>query len=364
MLFTNDLSLFAWCRFKYALLVLSLLSLSVEVQANDTPSVLVKMGTVQEKMLSKTITAYGVIEPDADKIQSLSLSHAGLINKVLVKLGQRVQKGDALFNMNTAPAARMQYLQAESALTYTQKSVQRVRTLFKEQLATKSQLSQAEKSLRDAKVKVNTLKKQGLNQSEEVFRAPIDGIVTKINIQQGQRVSADAMAMLLATDDHLMVQLGVEPEDLSSIHPGNMVTLHPVFMENMNIQSTVSNVHAMVDPTTKLIGVLVFIPNHHTKNLVLGSKMVGQIQVKSIKGLVVPESAILKDKDGAFVYSVTHNIAHKIYIIEGIQEPGLVEIHSVKPNKLKAGDKVVILGNYELKEGMTVRINSQNGVAR
>jgi len=248
MLCNNQIKNTVWYRLNMAVMI-CLCSVTFEANAEQSPSVLVKIEPVQEKILSKTVTAYGVIEPVADRIQSISLSHAGLISKVWVQLGQRVQKGDALFSTNTAPAATMQYLQAKSALAYAQKSLQRVRTLFKEQLATQSQLSQAEKLLRDAQVNVNSLKKQGLNQDQEIFRAPVDGIVTQIKIQQGQRVSADAMVMLLATDDHLMVQLGVEPEDLSSIHKGNSVILYPVFMDNIRIHSIVENVHAMVDPT-------------------------------------------------------------------------------------------------------------------
>jgi RND family efflux transporter MFP subunit len=320
-------------------------------QADDTASVAVETAPVMQKQIGETLLAYGVLEADPDRVLSLSLPHAGLINRVWVRMGQRVKNGDQLLEVVTSPDSRMQYLQAQSAVDFATRELERNQRLLKEQLATKAQVDAASKALRDAKDALEALRKRGLDQSKETMPAPMDGIITRLDVAQGQRVQADTTAMLIADEQRLIARLGVEAEDLGRLEPGTPVTLTSVFVPDIRVESRIREVHAMVNPDTHLVEVLAEIPQQQVDHLVLGSRILGRIRLPTHAALLVPRSAVLGDGADAFVYTIDQGKARKIPVRTGIEQGNDIEISGA----LKAGDAVVTLGNYELRDGMAVR---------
>ena len=83
----------------------------------------------------------------------------------------------------------------------------------------------------------------------------------------------------------------------------------------------------------------------------LGIRIKGTITVKEETSLAVPRSAVLKDAQGAYLFIVQNGRAHRVRIeTTGSDEGDLVAVKG----PLKAGDAVVSVGNYELKDGMAV----------
>ena len=60
---------------------------------------------------------------------------------------------------------------------------------------------------------------------------------------------------------------------------------------------------------------------------------------------------MLSDSKGSWIFLVREGKAHKVTVKTGIQQAGMIAISG----PVKAGDEVVVLGNYELKDGMAVR---------
>lgn len=319
--------------------------------AGEAPSVAVKTAVVTEKSVGETLIAYGVLDPDPDQVLSLSLPHAGLINRVWVRLGQRVKRGDKLLEVVTAPDARMQYLQAQSAVDFARRELKRTQRLLEEQLTTKAKVDAARKTLGDARASLEALRKRGLDLAEETLLAPMDGIITQLDVAQGQRVQADTAAMLIAAEKRLIARLGVEAEDLGSLVSGTPVTITSVFVPEVLVKSEIREIHAMINPATHLVEVLAPIPENQIDHLILGSRIIGHIHLPAHLALMVPRSAVLGDDADAFVYIVREGKAHKINVQVGLEQNEKIEVSG----NIKAGDSVVILGNYELSEGATVR---------
>jgi RND family efflux transporter MFP subunit len=317
----------------------------------ETPSVLVRTVAVVDKNVTETLTVFGVLDPDPDEVLSLSLPHAGLINRVWVRLGQRVNSGDKLLEVITAPDAHMQYLQAQSAVDYARRELQHQERLLGDQLATRAQVEAARKSLRDAQATLEAFRQRGMDVAAETLRAPRDGIITRLDVSQGQRVQADAAAMLIAAEQRLIARLGVEPEDLALVHVGAAVTIQSVFVPGLKVESQVREVHAMIDPDTHLVEVLVPIPEQRAGELVLGSRIQGRIQLSAYRALVVPHSAVLGNGANVHVFVVAGGKARRVSVSAGAETDGGVVVRG----QLGAGDKVVVSGNYELSDGMTVR---------
>lgn len=335
---------------KLCLTVVLGITVALPVHA-DAPSVRVKTAMVASQEVTETLTAFGVLAPDPDQVLSLSLPHAGLINRVWVRLGQRIKSGDQLLEVITAPDARMQYLQAQSAVDYARRELERQKRLLGEQLATKAQVDAAKKNLQDTMATLKALQQRGQGVEKETLRAPMDGIITRLDVSQGQRVQSDTTAMLIAAEQRLIARLGVEPEDLANVRPGTPVTITSVFVPDITITTTVREVHAMIDPATHLVEVLVPIPETQIDHLVLGSRILGGIQLASRRALVVPRSAVLGDSGQAYLYIVDAGKARRVLVKTGVDDGDLIEVSGA----LKAGDAVVVSGNYELSDGMAIR---------
>ncbi len=325
------------------------------VQATETPVVMIKTAPIVRTQLGDTLVSYGVLEPDPDQVVSLSLPHAGLINRVWVRLGQRVKTGDKLLEVITAPEARMQFLQAKSAVDFAKRERVRKQQLLAEQLTTQAELDAARKQLKDARSTLVALRERGLNKAEETLYAPHDGIITQLNVSQGQRVPTNTTAVLIATQEHLIARLGIEPEDLNKVQLGTPVTIISVFVPDIKVSSQIREVHAMIDPRTHLVEALAPIPAQQGRKLVLGSRIIGNIHLPSHTVLVVPRSAVLGTKDRAYLYTVKNGRAQRISVQTGIQTEKLTAVSG----DIQVGDRVVTSGNYELHNGMAVTIEKQ-----
>ena len=245
----------------------------------DTPSVQVRTATVVSQDVDR----------DPDGIRRTGSGPRSGIESVAaacrtdqpcrVRLGQRVKSGDRLLEVITAPDARMQYLQAQSAVDYARRELERQQRMLGEQLATRSQVDAAKKNLNDAIATFKALEQRGQGVEQETLRAPMDGIITRLDVSQGQRVQADVTAMLIAAEQRLIARLGVEPEDLAYVEAGTPVTIVSVFGPTIKIETIVREVHAMINPDTHLVEVLAVIPESQINHLVLGSRILGRIQL-------------------------------------------------------------------------------------
>jgi membrane fusion protein (multidrug efflux system) len=300
--------------------------------------------------LSETITVYGQVQPDPEHISSIALPRAGMINRLLVRLGQRVSADQELLELDTAPQARMDYQQAKAAVDYAHSDLEQKQRLFSQQLATRDQVASASRDLQDAEAKLEALRKLGSEQKREIIRAPFAGIITELKVSQGQRVQADTTALLLASGDTLIVPLGVEPEDARRIRPGMKVVLESLFQQRWHVQVEVTEVLAKVNPSTRLVDVLTRVPASKSAPLVLGDRIQGAITLRQETTLAVPRSAVLSDEKGSYLFTVQKGRAHRVNVTTGLQQDNLVAVQG----SLHVGDAVVTLGNYELEEGMTV----------
>jgi RND family efflux transporter MFP subunit len=317
----------------------------------DGTGVLVSTAAVTQQQIGDALTAFGVLDPDPDQVLSLSLPHAGLINRVWVRLGQRVKSGDRLLEVITAPESRMQYLQAQSAVDYARRELERQQRLLEEQLATKAQVDAARKNLNDANATLASLRKRGQGTEKETLRAPMDGIITQLDVSQGQRVQADTTAMLIAAEQRLIARLGIELENLAAVHVGMPVTITSVFEPNIRIATTIREVHAMIDPATHLVEVLAAIPETQIGGLVLGSRILGHMQLAVHAALVVPRTAVLGERGAGYLYLVRAGKAQRVAVQTGTESGDRIEV----TGDVHAGDRVVVSGNYELTDGMQVR---------
>ncbi|MGP8281559.1 MAG: efflux RND transporter periplasmic adaptor subunit [Desulfomonilaceae bacterium] len=340
-----------WRLFAGFFLLCFLLFVTVEAG----PSVLVETALIKEMSFTSTITTYGRTQPDSSSVTSVNLPRSGVIARLWVRSGQLVEAGSPLVEFQTSANASMDYEKAVSALEYARSKLNREEELFKSQLTTREQVASARKNLADAEAQLEAQRKLGTAQLTETLKAPFAGVVIKLNVNEGDLIQAGANVVSLARRDSVVVLLGVEPEEANKVHKGMLVTLSPVFEPDVKFRAEVNQVHAMINPSTRLVEVLVSLKLPSSSDLPLGLTMKGVIILSSFSSLSVPRDAVLKDHGVSFIFVVSEGRAHRVVVdVKGWQE-GFVAIGG----SVAEGEEVVTLGNYELKDGMTVRKGAQ-----
>jgi multidrug efflux pump subunit AcrA (membrane-fusion protein) len=94
------------------------------------------------------------------------------------------------------------------------------------------------------------------------------------------------------------------------------------------------------------------VPASESAPLVIGNRIKGTITLRQETTLAVPRSAVLRDAAGAHLFVIRESRAYRVSVTTGIEEGDLVAVQG----PLIVGEPVVVTGNYELKDGMAVKV--------
>jgi membrane fusion protein (multidrug efflux system) len=327
-----------------------LISLAGVAQADEpvAASALVQTQPLQQRVLARRVAGYGIVIAEPGATVDLNFPKAGRIDRLLVSPGQIVKKGDELLEITTNPADTLAYGEAQNAVTYARDELARVKSLFAQQLATRSQVDNATKSLKDAEQTLAAQRALGGGAKRDRLVAPFAGLVTTISAAQGDRFQAGTNLIQLARTDYLRVRLGIEPEDSRLLKPGMKVTVASVSDPNHTAEGELLNVAGQIDAQTLLVDVTV---RFKGESFLPGSRVRGEIATGERKVLAVPRQAVLRDAEGTYLFQVMAGKAHRVAVNLGIEDGDWVEVEG----KELLNAPVVVLGNYELEDGMAVR---------
>jgi membrane fusion protein, multidrug efflux system len=317
--------------------------------APAAPVALVKTQPLQQRSLTDTLTAFGEVTPG--QVVAISFPRAGQVSRLLVLPAQRVRSGAPLATLASDPTAKLAYTQAVSAVSFARGELRRNEELFALQLATQSQVDAARKALQDAEANLAAQRQLGGDVGSATVTAPFNGVVTAVAVAQGDRIQPGAVILQLGHTDVLRVQLGIEPADSRLVRVGMPVTLSPVDDRTQSVPASIAENQGLVDPKTQLVDALAEVPATRASFLVPGMHVRAVINVGQHLSWAVPRAAVLTDPNGAYVFQVSAGKAHRVNVTSDQESQGMAAISGAIDPHLP----VVVLGNYELQEGMQVR---------
>lgn len=321
-------------------------------KSGNAVSALVETRPIERRKLTDTLTAFG--EVTTGQVEAVSFPRAGQVTRLLVLPGQKVARNTPLAILASDPNTQLAYNQASSAVNFAKSEWQRMEELFKLQLATRSQVDAAHKTYQDALATLDAQRKLGGGVESSTVVAPFDGVVTSIAVAQGERIQPGAAILQLGHTNTLRVVLGIEPADSRRVRVGTPVTLIPMAHESEPIRATVSEIQHLVDPKVQLVNAVVVLPVSRasaSSALVPGMRVRTVLETGQNEVLAVPRNAVLTDERGDYVFQVVGGTAHRVNVTEGVESADMVGISG--PLDMKA--PVVVVGNYELQDGMRVR---------
>jgi len=425
------------------LAVLTVLALTGVIGGKKVEKVTVEKAS--DKMVVETVTASGKIQPETEV--KLSSEVSGEVVELKVKEGDIVKKGQLLckvrpdvlqsgyertiasFNAQKASvaAAQQQLIQNQANFVNSEATYKRNVELFNKKvisasefdaakaayLTSKANLASAKENVTGAKFTLDqtsaNVKEAGANLAKATIYAPVDGVVSKLSIELGDRIlgtsqMAGTEIMRISNLSSMEVNVDVNENDISRVKVGDRANIEVDAFSDQKFKGIVTEIASSstavgtststsVDQVTNFsvkVRISEGLAGKQQSIFRPGMSATVDIESASIKGLAIPIQAVFTDSKSnndassssdnnnsqassdkqkakltdkaikQFVYVFINNKVKKSQVTTGIQNDRFIIIKS----GIKAGDEVVT-GPYstiqnKLKDDMSVEKTSKD----
>lgn len=346
-----------------------------------------KTETAQTKTLVQTIQTTGVVGPNETRVGHIRPLARGRIEKVYVRLGDRVRAGQPLLAYDNIELGELigDFLKALAVLEQksteaevAKQALERAQNLvelgavaraeyerrnaeYKNALAAinsqKATIAQVEEKLHrfgltDAELeKLSATAQRAYHReaSHSVVRAPFDGIVIKYDVAEGEVVNTDRELLTIADLSIVWVLADVYEKDLALIREGQEVKIVMDAYPGEAFRGKLTYVSDFLDPKTRTAKVRCEVRNLQAR---LKLDMFATIHIPTPIGLeavMIPTSAVQQIDNQPVVFVRLNDTQFQRREVQlGAQSDGWVEVKS----GVKAGEAVVTQGSFYVKSAL------------
>jgi len=306
----------------------------------------------EQRELRTSVTSTGPVRMRVGAEVRVGAQVSGMVKKLNVTVGSHVSAGEVIAEIDDRPIqARLADAQAQAELDHAsmeraRANHERARRLADEGLVPAQQeedlrlaLAEAEaryrKSLRDS-----DLVKVDLSYTE--IRAPISGTVASVSTQEGETVAASFAAPTFVTiiaDHALELVAMVDETDVANVRASDPATFTVDAYPSRDFSGVVEKIAPKATIVSGVVNYEVSIEIRKDAGL-LKPDMTANISIETARhqALVVPNAAVRREGEEAFVMLAGKNGPERRLVVAGGRENGMVEIKK----GLLAGDSVVV----------------------
>ncbi len=202
---------------------------------------------------------------------------------------------------------------------------------------------------------------EGMKYEKASIKSPIDGMVIKRFLDEGCQVEPSVNPMMrvpvimVANIDTVKVLANVSEKYLGRLKEKTEAKIKVDAYPEEVFFGKIIRIAPLVDLATRTSEVEIKIPNKEHR---LKPGMFARVNLmleKKEDALVVPIKAVLNENNCKYVFIINGSIAHKKKVKTGIYQKDSVEIIE----GLNEGEDVIIEGNYGLKDGANVLIETK-----
>ncbi|MDA9554927.1 efflux RND transporter periplasmic adaptor subunit [Pelobium sp.] len=175
--------------------------------------------------------------------------------------------------------------------------------------------------------------------------APSNGIITEINITEGQYVNEGSPIFKLDNFDSLWVEADIYPSEIGEAKVGQIIQVLVAGYENQPIQTKVEFVSPQLNESSQILTIRASIKNPNHQFVAGMQANIGFTYFSRNNGLTLPNEAVLRDQNGNHVWIKTgkNNFEYRLVEIESENENSVL----IKSG-IQKGDEVVVTGAYLL----------------
>jgi len=318
-------------------------------------------GPLQTGEMSSLLKVNGKVDVPPQNMVSISVPLGGYLKTSKLLPGMHVNKGEVLAIMEDQQYIQMQqdYLMAKVKLGQLEKEYARQKELNASQASSDKMLQQAEADLKSHRIlsaalaqklqlvgiQPSTLTENNISKSVNIH-SPIDGYVTKVNVNIGKYISPTEIMFELVNPTDIHLALKIFEKDLPKLFIGQELMAY-----------TNNNPTKKYDCEVLLIGKDINTEGYtdvhchfeqYDKVLIPGTYMNAEIKVKNRKVIVLPADAIVRHEGKHFIFKEVAKQKYAMLEVEvGETENGLTEL-LVPEAMLNESGKYVIKGAYTL----------------
>jgi membrane fusion protein (multidrug efflux system) len=340
MVFLVSLSFMGGCRQEKA-----------ESQKATKPKpVLVQVVEVNPQPLQSTVEVVGTIEP---KVSAKIIAPTdGAIEELYVKESDLVQKNQVVGVLSSADRLAL--------LGETQARLERVksRTSANPPSGNNEELQRA---------------KEDREYAERLFLgtpivSPIKGRVIDKPVELGSVVSAKQLLLTIADLNQLIIRTAVSELLLPKLTVGQRIAIRLDAYPDRQFSGTISLISPQVNPATRTGEIEVRIARLPDGQADAAGKFKpGMLATLTIvaerkqNALAIPSDAIIVNANGQnIVFVAQDSVAHQRVIMAGL----ITKTHTEVREGLKPGERIIVMGQELLKEGMPVKVQEQKKVTK
>ncbi|WP_406541312.1 efflux RND transporter periplasmic adaptor subunit [Clostridium ljungdahlii] len=373
------------------------------------------VNVAEAKLDSLTTTVDYSGKLNSDKDVSISPKTPGKVQALNVKVGSTVKAGDILFTLDStslqaqlqqqqasiqsaaanldktkSSGVEQQIVQQQQALNTAQinyndaeNNYNREQSLYSAGAAPKQDLDNATTKLENAEASLSaaqqnldlTRQKVGpesvevaqaqVNQAQaglksiqsqiddNVIKSPISGVVSAVNIHQGEITSGSQASVTIVDSSSIMAEVNVPDTMLSKIKVGQSIPVTIPSLSDKKLTGTVDTITPNADSKTQQYLIKVRIPNSDA-SLTSGmySKVSFPDQVKN-NVMTVPNETIKVENGVSYLFVVRSNKVKKVAVTTGLSNDKVTEITS---SNIESGDRIITSGQTFLNDGDKVKV--------
>jgi RND family efflux transporter MFP subunit len=297
---------------------------------------------------TRWITGYGSATPASNGTATLSVNQPGQVTALAVTPGAPVRAGQPIVTFTVTPSALAGFEAASTALTVAIKQRDTTKALLIQQLATRDQLTQAEKAVTDAQAALAAQRSEGAGQAVRTLRAPFDGIVTAIPVAIGDRTQPGAALATVARRGAIVVTVGIDPGERAHVHVGAAARLARLNGGDA-IAGHVVRVDGQLNSTTHLVDVDVGFP---PGTILVGEALKVELATGEMTGWLVPHVSVVTVDQGYAVFQVAGGKAKAVPVT--LLQAGSTQ--DVVDGAIDSGRPLIVDGAYQVADGGAVRL--------
>ncbi|MBQ5938516.1 MULTISPECIES: efflux RND transporter periplasmic adaptor subunit [unclassified Massilia] len=285
----------------------------------------------------------------------------GKIVERKVDVGATVKRGDVLMRLDpqdlrlAESQARAALRAAETERDLAQADYKRHQNLRAQNFVSQAVLDTKQSTLKAAQANVDAARAAFRGQANQAgyasLAADADGVVTGIDAEVGQVVTAGAPVARVARTDEKEVVIGIPENKVELLRKTSDVSVRLWANQGETIPGKIREVSPVADPATRTYTVKVAIPARPDVRL----GMTATVQIASGSGataLRVPLSALVQNQGNTSVWVVEKGAVRMV----PVQVAGQVDNDVILGGGVQAGQQVVTAGVHLLKNGQKVRI--------
>lgn len=255
----------------------------------------------------------------------LGFTTGGRLQEVFVEVGQYVEAGQVL--------AKMESSQQELALLRAQNAFELAK------------ISGTPNSLREAEL---DLKVAEANLENTTIKAPFAGIVTGVQFEAGEHVSANNAVVSLLDNSVFYAEIAVDELDMHQVKLGQIARVEVDALGKQPLWGTVSSIGLIAQSSGGITTVPVTIRiEDGSENLRVGYSASVVIEVERAENVLkVPVEAVVRRGNKSFVTVVRAGETRQVEVTTGITDGIAVEITSgLEPNDQIVGFNISLYGS-------------------